>query len=65
MGAPSVMAGALASMLEAFFVIQSTGALHRFSAVDVAPYAGFGALYFGLASAMLWLRGRRTAELPI
>lgn len=62
---PMIISGAQSVLAGAFFVFQATGALHRLSAVDVAPYAGFGALYFGLASAMLWLRGRRTAELAI
>ena len=62
---PMIISGAQSALAGAFFVIQATGAAHRLSAVDVAPYAGFGALYFGLASATLWLRGRRTAELPI
>lgn len=59
---PMIVSGAQSALAGVFFVIQAAGADHRLSAVDVAPYAGFGALYFGLATAMLWLRGRRTAE---
>lgn len=62
---PMIVSGAQSALAGVFFVIQANGALHRLSAVDVAPYAAFGALYFGLASAILWRRRRRTPELEM
>ena len=59
---PMVLSGAQSILAGAFMIVRSIGgAGHTPAAVDIAPYAAFGALYFLIAGVALALRGRRKA----
>jgi uncharacterized membrane protein HdeD (DUF308 family) len=59
---PMVLSGAQSILAGAFMITRSIGgAGHPPLAVEIAPYAGFGAFYFLAAGVALAVKGRRKA----
>jgi len=57
---PMVLSGAQSALAGGFFVAQSLGAgPHPPTILTIAPYAGFGAVYFLIAGVALMLKGRK------
>jgi hypothetical protein len=53
---PMVLSGAQSALAGGFFVTQAANAAVRLSVADVAPYAAFGATYFAISAAILFLK---------
>ena len=59
---PMVLSGAQSILAGVFMITRSlTNGGHPPAAIEVAPYAGFGAFYFLVAGVALALKGRKTA----
>jgi uncharacterized membrane protein HdeD (DUF308 family) len=59
---PMVLSGAQSMLAGAFMITRSlAGGGHAPAAVEIAPYAGFGAFYFLVAAIALTIKGRRKA----
>ncbi len=57
---PMVLSGAQSILAGVFMIARSlSSGGHAPAAIDVAPYAGFGAFYFLIAAVALALKGRR------
>lgn len=60
---PMVLSGAQSALAAGFFIAQALGAAPAPATITaIAPYAGFGAVYFLIAAVALTLKGRRRAQ---
>lgn len=55
---PMILSGAQSALAGAFFVQRSANVGTSLGVADVAPYAAFGALYFAISAAILFLKRR-------
>jgi hypothetical protein len=55
---PMILSGAQSALAGAIFVKKATDATASLSVADVAPYAAFGAFYFAISAAILFLKRR-------
>jgi uncharacterized membrane protein HdeD (DUF308 family) len=53
---PMILSGAQSALAGAIFVKKATDATASLSVADVAPYAAFGAFYFAISAAILFLK---------
>lgn len=55
---PMILSGGQSALAGAIFVKKATDATASLSVADVAPYAAFGAFYFAISAAILFLKRR-------
>lgn len=55
---PMILSGAQSALAGAVFVKKATDATANLTVADVAPYAAFGAFYFAISAAILFLKRR-------
>jgi len=53
---PMILSGGQSALAGAVFVKKATDATASLSVADVAPYAAFGAFYFAISAAILFLK---------
>lgn len=53
---PMILSGAQSALAGAYFVTKAVDATASLSVADVAPYAAFGAIYFAISAAILFLK---------
>jgi len=58
---PMILSGGQSALAGAIFVKKATDATASLSVADVAPYAAFGAFYFAISAAILFLKRRDQA----
>ena len=55
---PMILSGAQSALAGIAFVVRSNNSASSLGVADVAPYAAFGAFYFGVSAALLFRKSR-------